>query len=66
MGNGYFAECPKHSAKVQKHSAKVLPSVALGKGHTGEKMSEKGTLQSAFRRALGKVFAEQSPALGKI
>jgi hypothetical protein len=26
-----FAECPKHSAKPQKHSAKPLPSVALGK-----------------------------------
>jgi hypothetical protein len=42
-GNGYFAECQKHSAKVQKHLAKALPSVALGKGHTEEKISEKGT-----------------------
>jgi hypothetical protein len=57
-GNGYFAECQKHSAKLQKHSAKVLPSVALGKGHTEEKMSTKGTLPSAFHRALGKAFAE--------
>jgi hypothetical protein len=42
-GNGYFAECQKHSAKLQKHSVKPLPSVALGKGHTEEKMSAKGT-----------------------
>jgi hypothetical protein len=58
-GNGYFAECQKHSAKLQKHSAKPLPSVALGKGHTEEKLSAQGTLPSAFRRALGKAFAER-------
>jgi hypothetical protein len=58
-GNGYFAECQKHSAKLQKHSAKPLPSVALGKGHTEERMSAKRTLPSAFRRALGKAFAER-------
>jgi hypothetical protein len=51
-GNGYFAEC-------KKHSAKALPSVALGKGHTEERLSAKGTLPSAFRRALGKAFAER-------
>jgi hypothetical protein len=59
MGNTLFAECQKHSAKLQKHSAKPLPSVALGKGHTEEKMSAKGSLPSAFRRALGKDFAER-------
>jgi hypothetical protein len=58
-GNEYFAECQKHSAKLQKHSAKALPSVALGKGHTEERLSAKGTLPSAFRRALGKAFAER-------
>jgi hypothetical protein len=58
-GNGYFAERQKHSAKLQKHSAKPLPRVALGKGHTEEKMSAKGTLPSPFRRALGKAFAER-------
>jgi hypothetical protein len=58
-GNGYFAECQKHSAKVQKHSANALPSVALGKGHTEEKISAKGTLPSAFRQALGKAFADR-------
>jgi hypothetical protein len=36
-----------------------LPSVALGKGHTEERLSAKGTLPSAFRRALGKAFAER-------
>jgi hypothetical protein len=58
-GNGYFAECKKHSAKLKKHSAKALQSVALGKGHTEERLSAKGTLPSAFRRALGKTFAER-------
>jgi hypothetical protein len=58
-GNGYFAECKKHSAKLKKHSAKALPSVALGKGHTEERFSAKGSLPSAFRRALGKAFAER-------
>jgi hypothetical protein len=57
-GNQPFAECKKHSAKLKKHSAKALPSVALGKGHTEERLSAKGSLPSAFRRALGKVFAE--------
>ncbi|PVH48307.1 hypothetical protein PAHAL_4G304800 [Panicum hallii] len=58
-GNGYFAECQKHSAKTQKHSAKPLPSVALGKEHTEKELSAKGTLPSAFHRALGKAFAER-------
>jgi hypothetical protein len=49
----------KTLSKGQKHSANALPSVALSKGHTEEKMSAKGTLPSAYRRALGKVFAER-------
>jgi hypothetical protein len=31
-----FDECLKHSAKLKKHSAKSLPSVALGKGFFAE------------------------------
>lgn len=27
----FFAECLKHSVKVEKHSVKSLPSVTLGK-----------------------------------
>jgi hypothetical protein len=57
-GNDYFAECRKHSAKPKKHSAKALPSVALGKGDTAQEKMAKGTLPSAFCRALGKDFAE--------
>jgi hypothetical protein len=60
-GNDCFAECPKHSAKRKKHSAKALPSVALGKGDTAEENTAKGTLPSAFCRALGKDFAECQP-----
>ena len=31
MGNWHFAECLRHSAKPEIHSAKALPSAALGK-----------------------------------
>jgi len=43
------------SAKAQIHSAKLLPSAALGKDHSAKK-------RPAFCRALGKAFAG---ALGK-
>jgi len=36
-----FAECLQHSAKPQIHSAKALPSAALGNGHSGKKMAGK-------------------------
>ena len=32
-GNRYFAECLRHLAKPEIHSAKALPSAVLGKGH---------------------------------
>jgi hypothetical protein len=50
--NGRFAE--KHSAKRQKHSAKALPSVALGKEGSANSTSAKTYLPSTFYRALGK------------
>jgi hypothetical protein len=49
-----FAECPRHSAKPELHSAKPLPSVALGKEHSAKISSAKMSLPSAFCRALGK------------
>jgi hypothetical protein len=53
-----FAECLGHSAKPRLHSAKALPSVTLGKGHSVVIMSAKTSLPSAFCRALGKGFPE--------
>ena len=53
-----FAECQMHSAKPGKHSVKSLPSVTLGKDHSVKPLTAKGTLPSAFFRALGKDVAE--------
>jgi hypothetical protein len=64
IGYAFFAECMGHSAKPHLHSAKALPSVALGKGHSVKKLSAKLSLPSAFCRALGKGFAEYQ-TLGK-
>jgi hypothetical protein len=50
-----FAECPKHSAKLLKHSANFLLSVALGKEGSAYSASAKPSLLSTFSRALGKV-----------
>jgi len=57
-GNTSFAECLRHSVKALLHSAKLLPSAALGKDHSANFSSVKGSLPSAFCRALGKDFAE--------
>ena len=50
-GQQFFAECPRHSAKA-------LPSVALGKEHSEKKLSAKASLPSSFCRALGKDSAK--------
>jgi hypothetical protein len=60
-----FAECLKHSAKPEKHSAKTLPSVALGKEGSTHSTSAKPSLPSTFSRALNKDFAECQTILGK-
>ena len=65
-GLALFAECRIHSAKALLHSAKSLPSVALGKPHSVKKVTAKAPLPSVFFRALGKVFAECQKALGKL
>jgi len=57
-GRGFFAECLRHSAKADIHSAKPLPSVTLGKGRSVNSLSAKTSLLSALYRALGKAFAE--------
>jgi hypothetical protein len=57
-GIGCFAECLKHSANPEKHSAKALPSVALGKEGSTNSTSAKASLPSTFSRALGTDFAE--------
>jgi hypothetical protein len=53
-----FAECLRHSAKPWKHSAKALPGVTPGKGHSVVIIPAKTSLPSAFYRALGKGFAQ--------
>ena len=35
-GNGSFAVCLGHTVKPRIHSAKCLPSVTLGKGHSAK------------------------------
>jgi hypothetical protein len=64
-GIAFFAECLRHSAKAILHSAKALPSVKLGKEHSANISSAKGSLPSAFFRTLGKDFAECQKALDK-
>ena len=54
----FFAECPRHSAKTILHSAKDLPSAALGKNHSAKLQSAKPALPSVFYRTLGKGLAE--------
>jgi hypothetical protein len=49
---------PSVSAKTRKYSAKALPSVTLGKGHSAANIPAKTSLPSVFTRALGKGFAE--------
>ena len=56
-GGGFFAECLRHSAKADIHSAKPLPSVTLGKGRSVNSLSAKTSLPSA-NMTLGK---EKSP-----
>ena len=55
-GLAYFAECHRHSAKAEKHSATSLPSVALSEVHTAFHLPAKPALPSAFSRALGKLL----------
>ena len=56
--DAFFAECWGHSAKPAKHSAKALPSAALGKEQSAKNPSAKVSLPSATYRALSKAFAE--------
>jgi hypothetical protein len=55
---GLFAECLKHSAKAENHSAKALPSVTLGKESSANCTSATTSLPSTFYRALDKDFVE--------
>jgi len=60
-----FAECWGHSAKPGKHSAKALPSAALGKGLSAKTLSAKISLPSAKNRHSAKSLPSAKPALGK-
>jgi hypothetical protein len=51
--------------RVLLHSVKALPSVTLGKEHSANISSAKGSLPSTFFRTLGKDFAECQKALDK-
>ena len=58
-----------HSAKSPLHSAKALPSVALGKVRSAKFFSTKGLCRVLFIRALGKIkknYRVLGAALGKI
>ena len=59
--NNCFAECLRHSAKALLHSPKPLPSAALVKGPSTNFLWKKGSLPSAFYRALGKDFTKCFP-----
>ena len=65
--NRCFAGWLRQSAKALLHSAKSLPSVALGKELSAIFSSVKGSLPSAFCRTLGKDFVEclQEPSAKK-
>ena len=65
MGISGFAECQGHSAKPNLHSAKALPSAALGECHSAKNGPAKASLPSVFCWTLGKAFAE-CPTLGKV
>ena len=65
--DAFFAECWGHSAKPAKHSAKALPSAALGKGFAecrtrqrslGKDLIGKNFFAECQKSTLGKVFAE--------
>ena len=51
-----FVECQKHLAEAILHSAKALPSAALGKAHMVKKMTAKKSLLGVFFWALDKFF----------
>ena len=59
-GIDIFAECMKHSAKPEKHSAK-----ALGKEGSTNSILAKPSLPSTFFRVLDTDFAECQAVLGK-
>jgi len=63
--DAFFAECWGHSAKPAKHSAKALPSAALGKGLSAKILSAKISLPSAKNRHSAKSLPGAKPALGK-
>jgi hypothetical protein len=54
IGIGRFDKCMKHTANLEKHSAKFLPSDTLGKEGPTNSTSAKTSLPSTFYRALGK------------
>ena len=54
LDSGSLPRCLRHSAKTKLHSAKPLPSAALGKEHTAKIWSAKPSLSSVFYRTLGK------------
>jgi hypothetical protein len=56
---------PSDSAKPEKHLAKSLPSVALGKESSANSTSATASLLSTFYRALGKDFVECQSVLSK-
>jgi hypothetical protein len=64
-GIGRFVEYLKHSAKPNKHSAKTLPSVTLGKESSANSTSATASLSSTFYRAVDKYFTKCHSVLEK-
>jgi hypothetical protein len=60
---GRFTECLKHSAKPDKHSAKTLPSVTLGKESSANNTSATASLPSTFYQALVSLGTRQRKAV---
>jgi hypothetical protein len=63
QGSGHYRIRPLHRVsrtlgEACKHSAKSLPSVALGKEHPAKNLSAKSSLPSALFRTIGKGLAE--------
>ena len=49
-GDSYFAECRQHSAKALLHSAKALPSAALGKESVGKELFAECQILGTWQR----------------
>ena len=64
-GFRFFAECLRHSAKAKLHSAKALPSAALGKEHTAKIDRQSLLCRVSFVGHSAKALPSAPGTLGK-